>query len=160
MKNIRHLVLSSSLVLMMAFGLAGCSTNKSTSKSSSSKEQAAKVVKQKKHDSSSKQSTKSSSKKNSQSSDNESSSTASSSQSNTSSAVSDQSSDSTSSQANQKSQRQLGLSDVAVWTDSNGVTHHVDSDGMDRQTSPNSQSTTYADWSGSLPSQAQIVHQN
>lgn len=60
----------------------------------------------------------------------------------------------------QNSNIQLGLNDVAVWTDNNGVTHHVDSDGMDRQTTSNSSSINYQDWSGSLPSNAQVVHSN
>lgn len=56
-------------------------------------------------------------------------------------------------------QRQLGLNDVAVWTDSTGVTHHVNSDGIDRQTISGSSQVNYNDWSGSLPSNAQIVKQ-
>ena len=62
-----------------------------------------------------------------------------------------------SSKANQSSEIQLGLSDVAVWTDENGITHHVDSDGMDRQTTNGSDQITYNDWSGSLPSNAKVV---
>ncbi len=64
---------------------------------------------------------------------------------------------SSSNKANQSSKIQLGLSDVAVWTDENGVTHHVDSDGMDRQTTSGSDQITYNDWSGSLPSNAKVV---
>ena len=55
---------------------------------------------------------------------------------------------------------QLGLGDVAVWTDEYGVVHHVDSDGMDRMTIPGSDQVKYQDWSGYLPSNAQVVHEN
>lgn len=52
---------------------------------------------------------------------------------------------------------QLGLGDVAVWTE-NGVTHHVDSDGMDRQTVNGSSTIHYSDWSGELPQGVQVEH--
>lgn len=52
---------------------------------------------------------------------------------------------------------QLGLGDVAVWTE-NGVTHHVDSDGMDRQTTNGSSTIHYSDWSGQLPQGVQVQH--
>lgn len=52
---------------------------------------------------------------------------------------------------------QLGLGDVAVWTE-NGVTHHVDSDGMDRQTTAGSSTVHYQDWSGQLPQGVQVQH--
>lgn len=55
---------------------------------------------------------------------------------------------------------QLGLGDVASWTDSQGTTHHVDSDGMDRYTTKGSQEVQYQDWSGSLPQNATVNHQN
>lgn len=55
---------------------------------------------------------------------------------------------------------QLGLGDVATWTDQYGITHHVDSDGMDRQTIPGSTEVHYQDWLGPLPSEAQIIHNN
>ena len=55
---------------------------------------------------------------------------------------------------------QLGLGDVASWTDSTGVTHHVDSDGMDRQTISGSDQIHYQDWSGSLPQNAIVSHNN
>lgn len=61
---------------------------------------------------------------------------------------------------NSQEEIQLGLGDVATWTDENGITHHVDSDGMDRQTTSGSSQVTYKDWSGSLPSNAQVIHQN
>jgi hypothetical protein len=57
---------------------------------------------------------------------------------------------------------QLGLGEVASWTDSEGTTHHVDSDGMDRYTTKGSQEVHYQDWSGSLPQNAtvNVNHQN
>lgn len=54
---------------------------------------------------------------------------------------------------------QLGLGDVATWTDQYGITHHVDSDGMDRQTIPGSIEVHYQDWSGPLPDNAQVSHE-
>lgn len=53
---------------------------------------------------------------------------------------------------------QLGLGDVAVWTDQYGIIHHVDCDGMDRQTIPGSTQVHYEDWYGALPDYAQIIH--
>ncbi|MDM8332434.1 hypothetical protein QUW45_07095 [Limosilactobacillus pontis] len=53
---------------------------------------------------------------------------------------------------------QLGLGDVAVWTDQYGIIHHVDCDGMDRQTIPGSTQVHYEDWYGPLPDYAQIIH--
>lgn len=170
MKKLYRLVFSVLAVLTLAFGLAGCGSNKhDSSKSSTSKDKVTKVVKHK-NGSSDKQSSKSSSskaKKNSNSSNSSSTNSnddedSNSSSSSSNSAIAGNKQSSTSSASSQKatSQKQLGLSDVAVWTDENGVTHHVDSDGMDRQTSPNQSGTTYKDWSGSLPSNAQIVKQN
>lgn len=57
-----------------------------------------------------------------------------------------------------QSKVQLGLGDVAVWTDQYGIVHHVDSDGMDRQTIPGSSQIHYTDWSGELPADAQVIH--
>ncbi|MFC2684944.1 MAG: hypothetical protein ACFN06_05440 [Limosilactobacillus oris] len=148
MKKLQRLVFSGLLVLTLAFGLAGCGSNHDSSKSSTSKDKVTKVVKK----SSSKD--KSSHKKSSQSESDENSNSA------NSNATTNDSESSTSSSSQSSSQKQLGLNDVAVWTDENGITHHVDSDGMDRQTSPNQSGVTYKDWSGSLPSNAQIVKQN
>lgn len=160
MKKFQHLLCSGMLVLTLTFGLAGCGSSHSSSKaaSSPSKDRAAKVVKHKKSNKSNNSSDKkSSSKDSSDSSDSNSSS----SNAANSSATTNSDDDSSSSSSQQvTSQKQLGLNDVAVWTDANGVTHHVDSDGMDRQTSPNQSGTTYKDWSGSLPSNAQIIKQN
>ena len=137
MKKLQRLVFSGLLVLTLAFGLAGCGSNHDSSKSSTSKDKVTKVVK-----------------KSSQSESDENSNSA------NSNATTNDSESSTSSSSQSSSQKQLGLNDVAVWTDENGITHHVDSDGMDRQTSPNQSGVTYKDWSGSLPSNAQIVKQN
>ena len=150
MKKLHRLVCSGLLVLTLAFGLAGCGSNHDSSKSSTSKDKVTKVVK---HKSSSKD--KQSSKKSSQSESDENSTSA-----NSNATTNDSKSSTSSSSQESSSQKQLGLNDVAVWTDENGVTHHVDSDGMDRQTSPNQSGVTYKDWSGSLPSNAQIVKQN
>lgn len=150
MKKLQRLVFSGLLVLTLAFGLAGCGSNHDSSKSSTSKDKVTKVVK---HKSSSKD--KQSSKKSSQSESDENSTSA-----NSNATTNDSKSSTSSSSQESSSQKQLGLNDVAVWTDENGVTHHVDSDGMDRQTSPNQSGVTYKDWSGSLPSNAQIVKQN
>ncbi|WP_267202557.1 hypothetical protein [Limosilactobacillus kribbianus] len=65
---------------------------------------------------------------------------------------------STTSATTGQQQIQLGLGDVAVWTDSYGITHHVDSDGMDRQTIAGSSQVNYEDWSGPLPTDAQVIH--
>ena len=135
-------------MLTLAFGLAGCGSNHDSSKSSTSKDKVTKVVKK------SSNKDKSSHKKSSQSESDENSNSA------NSNATTNDSESSTSSSSQSSSQKQLGLNDVAVWTDENGITHHVDSDGMDRQTSPNQSGVTYKDWSGSLPSNAQIVKQN
>lgn len=54
---------------------------------------------------------------------------------------------------------QLGLGDVATWTDQYGITHHVDNDGMDRQTILGSTEVHYQDWSGPLPSNAEVSHE-
>lgn len=148
MKKLQRLVFSGLLVLPLAFGLAGCGSNHDSSKSSTSKDKVTKVVKK------SSNKDKSSHKKSSQSESDENSNSA------NSNATTNDSESSTSSSSQSSSQKQLGLNDVAVWTDENGITHHVDSDGMDRQTSPNQSGVTYKDWSGSLPSNAQIVKQN
>lgn len=148
MKKLQRLVFSGLLVLTLAFGLAGCGSNHDSSKSSTSKDKVTKVVKK------SSNKDKSSHKKSSQSESDENSNSA------NSNATTNDSESSTFSSSQSSSQKQLGLNDVAVWTDENGITHHVDSDGMDRQTSPNQSGVTYKDWSGSLPSNAQIVKQN
>lgn len=175
--KMKRLLLSSSVLLMTALGLAGCGNNssKSATSSSYSNVKTTKVVKKhsaksyKKSVDKSNKNTSSSTKANSSSTkvsdqdvvsidSNSSNSAANSSDSANSSATTNSSNANQSSKkANQSSSIQLGLNDVAVWTDANGVTHHVDSDGMDRQTSNGSSQITYNDWSGSLPSNAQVV---
>lgn len=151
MKKLQHSVFSGLLILTLGFGLAGCGAKHDSAKSSSSsKDKVAKVTKVKKSSNNSKK--QANSKKNSSSSQNNNSS-------NNVAPNQKQNTNSTNSTST-NSQKQLGLNDVAVWTDEKGVTHHVDSDGMDRQTTAGSSSTTYKDWSGSLPSNAQIIHQN
>ena len=149
MKKLQRLVFSGLLVLTLAFGLAGCGSNNDSSKSSTSKDKVTKVVKK------SSNKDKSSHKKSSKSASEENANSA-----NSNATTNDSESSTSSSSQTLSSQKQLGLNDVAVWTDENGITHHVDSDGMDRQTSPNQSGVTYKDWSGSLPSNAQIVKQN
>ena len=53
---------------------------------------------------------------------------------------------------------QLGTNDLAVWTDQYGIVHHVDSNGLDHQTIPGSVQDHYENWSGALPSNAQVIH--
>ncbi|MDO4902901.1 MAG: hypothetical protein Q3959_01420 [Limosilactobacillus sp.] len=133
MKKLKQVILSCLAVAIIATGLAGCGSHKNdASQSSASKDKVTKVT------------------SNSHNKNVATEKDASSSDSSSSSSSNDSSS----------SELQLGLGDVAVWTDNNGVTHHVDSDGMDRQTLGNQSGTHYQDWSGSLPSNAQVIHQN
>lgn len=149
MKKFSRLFLSGMLVIILGFGLAGCGSQKNSKDTASSSHTKTEKV--------TKKATKKTSKNSKQNSTKKTSSTSSSASVTTSS----QSSSSTAnSNVNNNSQKQLGLNDVAVWTDQYGVTHHVDSDGMDRQTIAGSSQTNYQDWSGSLPSNAQIVKQN
>ena len=149
MKKFSRLFLSGMLVIILGFGLAGCGSQKNSKDTASSSHTKTEKV--------TKKSTKKTSKNSKQNSTKKTSSTSSS----ASVTSSSQSSSSTAnSNVNNNSQKQLGLNDVAVWTDQYGVTHHVDSDGMDRQTIAGSSQTNYQDWSGSLPSNAQIVHQS
>lgn len=53
--------------------------------------------------------------------------------------------------------QQLGLNDTATWSDPDGTIHHVNSDGLDTINTPTGQ-TTYQDWFGPLPTNAQIIH--
>lgn len=142
MKKFKQLTVSGILLSVLALGLAGCGNNSNhNTSSSSSKDKTSKVVKKKTTTNKKKQATTNSS---------------SSASSNSAVTTENSSSISSSSSTNTSTQRQLGLGDTATWTDSNGVTHHVDSDGMDRQTITGSSQVNYADWSGPLPSNAQI----
>lgn len=170
MKKVFKTLMSGLAVLVLGVGLAGCGNSKqSASQSSSDSTRSSKKassskknVKAKKSSSSKNTTSKSDDEDTTSSSDDEAATTASSSQSTkakTAAAKSSKSSStSSSSKANQSSEIQLGLGDVAVWTDSQGITHHVDSDGMDRQTTSGSQQVQYQDWSGSLPSNATVQH--
>ena len=149
MKKFSRLFLSGILVTILGFGLAGCGSQKNSKDTASSSHTKTEKVTNKATKKTSKNSKQNSTKKTSSTSS--SASVTSSSQSSSSTANSN---------VNNNSQKQLGLNDVAVWTDQYGVTHHVDSDGMDRQTIAGSSQTNYQDWSGSLPSNAQIVKQN
>ena len=150
MKKFSRLFLSGILVTILGFGLAGCGSQKNSKDTASSSHTKTEKV--------TKKATKKTSKNSKQNSTKKKTSSTSSSASVTSSSQS--SSSTANSNVNNNSQKQLGLNDVAVWTDQYGVTHHVDSDGMDRQTIAGSSQTNYQDWSGSLPSNAQIVKQN
>ena len=149
MKKFSRLFLSGMLVTILGFGLAGCGSQKNSKDTSSSSHTKTEKVTKKATKKTSKNSKQNSTKKTSSTSS--SASVTSSSQSSSSTANSN---------VNNNSQKQLGLNDVAVWTDQYGVTHHVDSDGMDRQTTSGNSKITYQDWSGSLPSNAQVIHQN
>ncbi|WP_080890458.1 hypothetical protein [Limosilactobacillus mucosae] len=151
MKKVKNSLMAILMIFSMTFLMAGCgNSSKSAQSSSKSETTSSKVVKKKNATKAKKVSTSSSKSKTS--------SSKAESEYSSSSAVVDnesQSSNSSSSSAQSSSNIQLGLNDVATWTDSNGVVHNVDSDGMDRQVK-NGQ-TTYADWSGPLPSNAQVV---
>ena len=148
MKKLQRLVFSGLAVLTLTLGLAGCGSNHDSSKSATSKDKVTKVVKHKSSDK------KSSSKSNKNSSESSSTNSA-----NSSVTTNSKQDDSSSSSQESSSQKQLGLNDVAVWTDENGITHHVDSDGMDRQTILGSTEVHYQDWSGPLPSNAEVSHE-
>lgn len=152
MKKVKNSLMAILMIFGMTFLMAGCgNSSKSAQSSSKSETTSSKVVKKKNATKAKKAATSSAKSKTSSSkADSESSS----------SAVVDNESQSSSSSSSSSSVQsssniQLGLNDVATWTDSNGVVHNVDSDGMDRQVK-NGQ-TTYADWSGPLPSNAQVV---
>ena len=143
MKKFTQLTVSGILISILALGLAGCgNTNNHNTSSSSSKDKTSKVVNKK-----------ATTKKKRAAIKNSSSTTSKDSSSSTTSEDFSSTSDSSSST---NTQRQLGLGDTATWTDQYGVTHHVDSDGMDRQTIAGSSQVNYADWYGPLPSNAQI----
>lgn len=149
MKKFRQLTVSGILISILALGLAGCGNNSNhNTSSSSSKDKASKIVK--------KTTTK---KKYSATKDNDSTSSNSAVTDNNESSNSSSNSNTSTSSSN-NIQRQLGLGDTATWTDNNGITHHVDSDGMDRQTTAGSSQVNYADWSGPLPNNAQINRKN
>lgn len=134
--KIRRRIALLTVALMSSVMLTACGSQNKSHSSDESKTSSSKVVKSKKK-------TQKKAKKASSSS---------------SSSVTSSSSSSSSTSSQQQSNIQLGLGDVAVWTDANGVTHHVDSDGMDRQQVPGSNQIRYADWSGPLPANATVQH--
>ena len=148
MKQFKKSIVAAIMMAAMLFFVAGCGNSKQAADSSDSTTSSKVVKKSVKADKKANKESTKDSKADKESSESEASSSA------NSQATSNSESSSSSSSAVDSS-RQLGLADVATWTDENGVTHHVDSDGMDRQTK-NGQ-TTYADWSGPLPSNATII---
>lgn len=183
-------VLTSTVMLMAALGLAGCAKNSSAPATNESHVRSAKVAKASSHKAAKTEKTakanknaasasSTSSASNSVASSNVSSSSHSNnavanSQSKQSSAkatapaaasesvtANSNASSSVSSSAAAKSHSeavQLGLGDTAVWTDNKGVTHHVNSDGLDKQTTKNSNAVNYSDWSGNLPQGVKVEH--
>ncbi len=51
---------------------------------------------------------------------------------------------------------QVGLNQLAVWTDNAGMIHHVNSNGLDTIYNPKTHETAYLDFEGSLPENAEI----
>ena len=166
-------VLKSSLVVMLALGLGGCAANSATTTHKSHEAQSAQVIKQNHKKASNKAAAKESTSEQKMTSNNSSSastlskqassqaasSTVASTRSANASAVANTAVAKESSSSVKENQNiQLGLGDVASWTDAQGVTHHVDSDGMDRYTAKGSSQVQYQDWSGQLPSNAVVSH--
>lgn len=167
-------VLKSSLVVMLALGLGGCAANSATTTHKSHEAQSAQVVKQNHKKASDKAAAKESTSEQKMTSNNSSyastvskqassqaaSSTVASTRSANASAVAApaKAAQESSSSVKENQNIQLGLGDVASWTDAQGVTHHVDSDGMDRYTAKGSSQVQYQDWSGQLPSNAVVSH--
>lgn len=169
-------VLNSSLVILLALGLGGCAVGSSTTISHKTHEaSSSQVVKQshKKSEKSASTSAKTAAATNHSASTNIAS--LSSSTSSAKNVTTTASANTTNNSANQqvtapanvassssnvKEQKsvQLGLGDVATWTDSEGVIHNVDSDGMDRYTTKGSSQVQYKDWSGALPSDVTVSH--
>ncbi len=177
MMKLNKKVLNSSLVVLLALGLGGCAANSATTTHKTHEATSSQVVKQSSHKKADNKSAKAASEQScsvaSSSSTAVSHASATTKSANAATAASSSSnvnnnvavtpakavSQSTSS-VKQNEQKQLGLGDVATWTDAKGVTHHVDSDGMDRYTTKGSSQVQYQDFSGSLPSDAVISHQN
>lgn len=172
-------VLNGSLVVLLALGLGGCAANNATSTHKTNEASSSQVVKQNNHKKADKTSVKTDVKyaaqKNETSVNSSSVNTTSASvvsnhtnkaaTTNTASsnapatqATTNSTSTSAVATAKQTQNIQLGLGDVATWTDAKGVTHHVDSDGMDRYTTKGNNQVQYQDWSGQLPSNAVVSH--
>ncbi|WP_235857979.1 hypothetical protein [[Lactobacillus] timonensis] len=164
-------VLAGTVMLMVALGLTGCVKSSSAPATNESHVRSARVAKSSSHKSSRHESSASvSSTQNSaktatsqyattqQSNATSQAATQNSNQGSTNQAVVNNGSNHQATASSHSEQRvQLGLGDVAVWTE-NGVTHHVDSDGMDRQTTNGSSTIHYSDWSGQLPQGVQVQH--
>jgi type IV secretory pathway TrbL component len=182
-------ILNSSLVIMLALGLGGCAVSSAPTTHKASEATSAKVVKQsskKNTDKSAKADNKAATQKSASQTTSTSSSVSSAAASSTpaanvssasakeslaattkttsegTAAINNKTAQTATSKvaSQQKQEVQLGLGDVASWTDDNGTTHHVDSDGMDRYTTKGSQDIQYQDWSGSLPQNAVVSHNN
>nr|WP_289564056.1 hypothetical protein [Limosilactobacillus vaginalis] len=169
-------VLNSSLVILLALGLGGCAVGSSTTTSHKTHEaSSSQVVKQshKKSEKSASTSAKTAAATNHSASTNvaSSSSTTSSAKNVTTSSAANTTNNganqqvtapakvaSSSSSVKEQKSVQLGLGDVATWTDSEGVTHNVDSDGMDRYTTKGSSQVQYKNWSGALPNGVTVSH--
>ena len=154
-------------MLMAALGLTGCAKSSSAPATNESHVRSSRVAKSSSHKSSHHESSASvsstqnqatSQKTTTQQSNTNQAATQNSSQGSTSQAVANNSNHQQATVASHIEQHvQLGLGDVAVWTE-NGVTHHVDSDGMDCQTTNGSSTIHYSDWSGQLPQGVQVQH--
>lgn len=153
-------VLASAVMLVAALGLAGCAktsapaTNESHVRSARVAKKAT-SHKERQDESTSESKTSSSSSATSQTSSSQATQQSAANQTTATSQANSNSQATANSQSEQHVQ--LGLGDVAVWTE-NGVTHHVDSDGMDRQTTQGSSDVHYSDWSGQLPQGVQVQH--
>lgn len=176
-------VLNSSLVVLLALGLGGCAANSATTTHKSHEAQSAQVVKQSSHKKAANKATTRANVSEQSLASNSSSSVSATAKQTSSQNGSNAAVDSTksanasavatsstvaapvkaapaaaSSSVKESQNIQLGLGDVATWTDAKGVTHHVDSDGMDRYTTKGSSQVQYQDWSGQLPSNAVVSH--
>ena len=168
-------VLKSSLVVMLTLGLGGCAANSATTTHKSHEAQSAQVVKQNHKKASDKAAAKESTSEQKMTPNNSSSASTLSKQASSQAASSivastrsanasavaaapAKAAQESSSSVKENQNIQLGLGDVASWTDAKGVTHHVDSDGMDRYTTKGSSQVQYQDWSGQLPSNAVVSH--
>lgn len=173
MMKMNKKVLNSSLVILLALGLGGCAVGNSTTTSHKSHEASSSQVVKQNHKKSAKSA--STTAKNATATNHSTSANVTSSSNSASSAknVTNASSTNTtqqvtapakaatsSSSIKEQKSVQLGLGDVATWTDSKGVTHNVDSDGMDRYTTNGSSQVQYKDWSGALPSGVTVSHNN
>lgn len=188
MDKLNKKVLTSSLVIMLSIGLAGCATNSATSTHEANEVTNTKVAQKRpkavkeEHKANNAQQYPGQAKRNSAAATNtnfhkssqgtiaapvisssiaahSSSATAASTKSNMTKPSTVANNNMTANKTTNEHQIvQLGLSDTASWTDDKGITHHVDSDGMDRQTITGNDQVHYQDWSGRLPQNAVVTH--